>query len=58
MRKWDIGNVTLVEEDAGELTLYVSDDTIHGGLQELALLPEELERIQAVIAEYEKVHKM
>ena len=42
-------NVTLAEED-GELTLYVQDDNV--GVQQLALLPEELAAIVAVIEQY------
>lgn len=52
MREWHQNNITLVEEDKGELTLYVTDETIRFGLQELALLPEEILRIKEVIEQY------
>lgn len=52
MRQFQSSNITLVEEDAGELTLYVSDDTVPLACQELAILPEEIDRLMDVFMQY------
>lgn len=52
MRQFTDANVTLLEEDDGSLYLYVQDETAPIAVQELALLPVEIERIKAVIEKY------
>jgi len=52
MREFKESNVTLLEDDDGSLYLYVQDETAPIAVQELAILPIEIERIRSVIEKY------
>lgn len=52
MKSYESGNVTLIEEDGGELSIYVQDPSTPLSLQELAILPEEIDRLMDVFMQY------
>ena len=54
MRSFVQYNVTLLEEDGGELYLSIADEIVPLAVQTYAILPGELERIAKVIADYQQ----
>ncbi len=58
MKEFKSGNVTMIEGDEGELTLYVQDPSVPVGSQELAILPEEIDRFMDVFMQYHMGNKV